>query len=320
MLGTAVYAALLPCLIVAMSPSWLQYSLLYCHGVGLGLFMLMRRSKSDSDMYSLRNVMFNVPLPPRTLWFNMGLWKDKSDSYPDACERLVNAVADAVKIGKGASVLDVGYGCGDSCFLLADRHQCQVTGVTNEDGQWRISRARHQQYHSELPVKLVHGSAIDIETLFQDQVFDHVTCIDAAYHFDTRLQFFQATHAKLAPGGTLGLFDLTFDTQGPWWCKWIVSLLGKLLDVPAANLVNDEVYKDQLASTGFKEVQLQGLTADEVFGGLSDWVRRQRDLADSWDVLTVHHDLFMRGSAWVFGLLARYGWVRPVIVCGRKER
>lgn len=193
-------------------------------------------------------------------------------------------------------------------------------GVTNEDGQWRISQARHRQYHSELPVKLVHGSAVDIENLFQDQTFDHVTCIDAAYHFDTRLHFFKAAHAKLAPGGTLGLFDLTFDIQGPGWCQWIVRQMSQLLGVPAANLINVKTYEEQLASTGFVEVQLHRLTADEVFGGLSNWVRRQRDLADSWDVLAVHHDLFMRGSAWTFDLFARYGWVSPVIVCGRKPR
>lgn len=107
MLGTVAYAALAPCLIVAMSPSWLQYSALYCHGMGMGLllFFAMTRSNRDSDLYNLRNILFNVPLPPRTLWFNMGLWKDEGDSYPDACERLVKAVADVVKIGKGASVL-----------------------------------------------------------------------------------------------------------------------------------------------------------------------------------------------------------------------
>ncbi|KAI9491583.1 S-adenosyl-L-methionine-dependent methyltransferase [Zychaea mexicana] len=350
----ALYAALLPglCLVTTTGP--LRDIAIYLHAFGLAWLLFFQTSSSSpqqgSDMYNLRHVMFNLEIPPKTLWFNMGLWdanesgginsdngKSSDDDrchmkYSDACEKLVEAVLERMEMKHASNVLDVGYGCGDSCFMLADRYECKVTGLTNEISQWRVSQQRLQASPSPVArqrndrINFLCASATDDKlssVIDKFGPFDHIISIDSAYHYVTRWKFLQAALYHLLPGGTLGLYDLTVHPSllVKQRTRWIAEIVGRyVLGIPKENMVTAEAYRDRLEAMGYAQVEVEPVPADRVFGGLSRFIRRQYAQAEAWDILPPFANrMFMLASASLFGLLARKQWVVPVIVSGRRR-
>ncbi|KAG2217948.1 hypothetical protein INT45_008564 [Circinella minor] len=341
-----IYIATLPILFF-ITTGILHSILLYFHALGLAwqLFQWFQSSSSiqQKDMYNFRNVIFNLEIPPKTLWFNMGLWYDTNNNdkqeqeqdmkYSVACERLVEAVLKEIEMKPGSRVLDVGYGCGDSCFLLADRYGCKVTGLTNEKNQWDISKKRlvdTKKKNIQDRIQLIYGSATD--DLKQKNVdpflFDHILSIDSAYHYITRWKFLKNAMTYLVPHGTLGLYDLTIHPNlldsfhNNNIKKYMIELLGHyLLNIPKENMVTAEQYHDQLITMGYDQVIVKPIDGDRVFGGLSRFIQRQYQEAEAWDILPPFSNrLFMLFSISLFNLLARKQWIVPVIVSARNKK
>ena len=128
-----LYIASLP-ILLSITTGILHDIILYLHAIGLAwqLFSFSHSSSSlqqDKDMYNLRHVTFNLEIPPKTLWFNMGLWYDDDDNnnkekkknnenenqvkvvethnmkYSVACERLVEAVLEHIEMKPASRVL-----------------------------------------------------------------------------------------------------------------------------------------------------------------------------------------------------------------------
>ncbi|KAI9272920.1 S-adenosyl-L-methionine-dependent methyltransferase [Phascolomyces articulosus] len=349
-----VYLASLPILYL-ITTGIIRDIVLYLHALGLAwlLFSFTPSSTTQpnggqNDMYDLRHVTFNLEIPPKTLWFNMGLWYDddneqdnknnkeneKHMKYSHACERLVEAVIQQMEMKHSSRVLDVGYGCGDSCFLLADRYGCHVTGLTNEKSQWSVSQQRLTSLPCKDQVQLVCASATDDDFTFthnnsnNDKTFyDHIICIDSAYHYLTRKKFLQTALTHLIPGGSLGLYDLTLHPQllfnnNSVVKKWIVEFFGQsILGIPKENMITAEMYRDQLKTMGYDQVKVTTLCGDRVLGGLSRFIHRQYQQAATWDILPpLGNRVFMMSSASLFGYLARKQWVVPVIVSAHKKK
>lgn len=91
-----------------------------------------------------------------------------------------------------------------------------------------------------------------------------------------------------------------------------------LLGIPLDNLVTAEAYREQLINAGFAQVEVELLSRDRVFGGLSRAIRHQHDQAAAWLSLALSDRWFMWITAWFFELLAKRAWVTPVIVSAQK--
>jgi hypothetical protein len=88
--------------------------LYYSHALGVSciIFLLLNNNNAEeatttdkNEIYGLRHLLFNLELPPKTLWFNMGLWDKPGLTFPQACENLVHAVATVMKIQPASTVL-----------------------------------------------------------------------------------------------------------------------------------------------------------------------------------------------------------------------
>lgn len=112
----AGYFSLLP-LIILYTDGYIEKTLIYLHALGITciLYILVNSTSDETttttaaaegnEIYGLRHLLFNLELPPKTLWFNMGLWNRDDMSFPEACENLVHAVANKMSIKPNASVL-----------------------------------------------------------------------------------------------------------------------------------------------------------------------------------------------------------------------
>jgi hypothetical protein len=106
------YLCILP-IISNYTDGTIKSILLYLHALGISVtlyFFTNNTSKNDTatdknEIYGLRHLLFNLELPPKTLWFNMGLWDKPDLTFPQACENLVHAVAKTIKIKPVSAVL-----------------------------------------------------------------------------------------------------------------------------------------------------------------------------------------------------------------------
>ncbi|OBZ82145.1 Erythromycin 3''-O-methyltransferase, partial [Choanephora cucurbitarum] len=142
----------------------------------------------QSELYGLRNLLVNLELPPKSAWFNMGLWDRPNLNYSQACQNLVREVTEQCAIQPNSSILDVGFGCGDSCLFLAEHYQSKVKGITNEQSQLTVANKRIPDHLKE-QIALILGSADDLSTYTSSEKHDAVLSIDSAYHFNTRWDF-----------------------------------------------------------------------------------------------------------------------------------
>ena len=113
---------------------------------------------SNGRIYGLEHGILNLELPPKTMWMNMGYWKDQAQpsDFPSACRALLEEVlriagitdaeqssAAPAQDRRKVKFIDVGFGCGDQSIYLAQM-DCvsSYVGITIEKKQFRFAQQR----------------------------------------------------------------------------------------------------------------------------------------------------------------------------------
>ena len=212
---------------------------------------------------------------------NYGYWNEGTACPRDAADNLVDRLIEEVS-EKAGQVLDVACGAGGTTRRLAQRFGASNVTAIN------ISSYQLERTSKAAPgVNTLLMSATNLS--FAPASFDVIVCVEAAFHFDTREQFFRQAYRVLKPGGHLVLSDVL-----------LVANVPAVYPVPVANLISASTYKSQLSLTGFegatiesarkstwesfaKYVATQGF--QEVRGISADADRKKQTLAfiDAWD-------------------------------------
>ncbi len=201
---------------------------------------------------------------------NLGYWDASTRTATEACDRLVDRLAGLLGDAEGR-VLDVACGEGATTRRLTEHFTPDdVSAINISVPQLAAARTRAPG------VSFYRMDASAME--FPDNYFDHVICVEAAFHFYTRRRFLEEALRVLRPGGTLAVSDLLMMRGAP--------------TVPWANYVaNRTAYARQLAEVGFEEVQVEP-ALDQTWGGFrrhftdfitahaseNGWVVSSRDL------------------------------------------
>ena len=212
---------------------------------------------------------------------NYGYWNEGTACPREAADNLVDRLIEKVS-EKASQVLDVACGAGGTTRRLAQRFGASNVTAIN------ISSYQLERTSKAAPgVNTLLMSATNLS--FAPASFDVIVCVEAAFHFDTREQFFRQAYRVLKPGGHLVLSDVL-----------LVANVPAVYPVPVANLISASTYKSQLSLTGFegatiesarkstwesfaKYVATQGF--QEVRGISADADRKKQTLAfiDAWD-------------------------------------
>lgn len=142
---------------------------------------------------------------------NFGYWDESTGDAAAAGDRLVDALLDLSParqwrrhrsgVASPPAVLDVACGQGGTTRRLAHHFgPSAITGIGLSDAQLDEAGRRAPG------CTFRRMSATDLE--FPDATFDIVCSIEAAFHFDTRAQFFAEALRVLKPEGYLLLSDL----------------------------------------------------------------------------------------------------------------
>jgi hypothetical protein len=121
----------------------------------------------------------------------------------------------------------------------------------------------------------------------------------------------------LSPSGRIGLFDVAVQPNAfsnPYK-RHIFDRICALANIPIANMVDHEEYEARLRDIGYTDIQIIRIDVDEVYGGLSRFLKRQGTayLTAGLDLGLGNHIRFFT-VAYVMDLLCWCKWIEPIIV------
>jgi 27-O-demethylrifamycin SV methyltransferase len=145
--------------------------------------------------------------------FHYGYFQTEDESLEAATHNLTALMAEKAAIGRGMSVLDVGCGIGNPACFLAERYQCQVTGITTSATGVEESRRRAQQRGCADRVRFLVADGMD--NGLPDTSFDRVWVLESSHLMPRKDALLAESARVLRPGGCLVLCDIILHRDLP---------------------------------------------------------------------------------------------------------
>lgn len=207
-------------------------------------------------------------------WNNLGYWKS-AQNYTDACSALAELHGVAAGLIASSRLLELACGHGAALDLWCDRFG--VTRISaleyRPDCVQRIAESKHP-----CVVRVVQGRFdLPLFSLFGEERFDAVICVDAAYHASSLEDFLESCLPQLADGGVM-VFSTLVRADAPkqvsvFW-QWLSSGLLRLAAIPENSIMTQGAIQSVLKSKGMTMTYTD--LGPEVFSGFSWWVNVRR--------------------------------------------
>jgi ubiquinone/menaquinone biosynthesis C-methylase UbiE len=217
-----------------------------------------RRANVVYELVATRNY-----LTTRTLFRNVGYWKDQPATLDDACEALAQLAGEAAQLAPGDRVLDAGFGFADQDMYWVEHFDPQrVVGVNVTRSQVDEARRRVAERGLSDRIELHLASATQLP--FEDASFDKVIALESAFHFPTRDDFFREAFRVLRPGGRIVTLDILSqpDQKLGWWARVVSSICFHFWQVCKANVCDRSQYVERLSARGFENVRVETIFED----------------------------------------------------------
>lgn len=251
----------------AARPSWAKRMLAWPK-------FLLRRDADPGHLYDLRGVGAietggSVPV------VNMGLWDGIAPHEPEALERACFALFDLVARGAGVhagdeQVLDAGCGFGTNAAHVAGTFgPGRVTGVNVSAVQLATARAHVEATGLDERVEFLLADVTRLP--LPEASIDVVLSVEAAFHFDTRDDFFAEAFRVLKPGGRLSMVDLVIPPARNVLERMALAMICRSQAVPSANVYDLAEWTRRLRAAGF-EVEVEESIIHRVFPHFRRWM------------------------------------------------
>ena len=207
-------------------------------------------------------------------WSNLGYWQAEDDPYPQACQALADHLAQCLKLQPNDQLLDLG--CGQGASVWHWHTQYQVSSIKAVELQvacvQRIQNVLNSKQISTSQIEVFADSFLNLNSIFPQNRFDVVMCIDAAYHSNLN-SFLLSTTSVLNSKGRLGFHYLIVDEKflnlnAMQQLRYRALL--KAADVDIRKLPTANSLQENLKQFEFKNVQIENISM-QVFSGFAQY-------------------------------------------------
>ena len=145
----------------------------------------------------------------RTVWgdnIHLGVPCSDKCPHPEAMEHTNEIMANAVPLGPGVRVLDLGCGYGSSPRYLAANFGCRVTGINISERELDVARSRATESGLDHLLSFEYGDFHRLQ--YPGDSFDVVWSQEAFLHAADKAEVLSECRRVLRPGGTLIFSDI----------------------------------------------------------------------------------------------------------------
>tara|TARA_A100001011_G_C14064615_1_gene737607 strand:- start:88 stop:801 length:714 start_codon:yes stop_codon:yes gene_type:complete len=181
---------------------------------------------------------------------NFGYWDEKHTNLCDANKNLCDIVFDKCNIKDNKNILDIGCGYGEQDFYWYNKHKCNITAIDISKKQ--IDYAKETAFNNNIEgVTFKLGDATDLP--FNNNSFDNIICLESAFHYKPRINFFKESYRVLKPDSKMILADILVKKRDyGFFTSLFVHFFKSLLSVPSENLITVDKYVNQLENCGYE--------------------------------------------------------------------
>lgn len=189
-------------------------------------------------------------------YMNFGYWETDKITLAEANRRLSDLTISKLKNKKGRT-LDVGCGYGEQDIYWGKKYKMDITAIDISKKQ--INEGKEKAKKEGLKkVKFVEASATSLP--FGDKSYDNIVCLESAFHYKPRTEFFNESYRVLKEESEMVIADLSIrKNMYGIQPSIIISFFKKLLSVPDENLITTDEYIKQLERVGYS-VETQNIT------------------------------------------------------------
>ena len=257
-------------------------------------------------------------------WSNLGDWEHAAQ-YAQAAAALASRVAGAAGLSPRSdttpgqaprrTLLELAIGNGAGLRHWHSHYGIErLAGIDIRPGCINAAQA-------SLPEALQHnatlaGAGFDTGGLPAEMAahgFDHVVCVDAAYHARSARDFLTTARLAMNAGAGLGFSTLIHAKSQKPSAHLTAGLA--LAGIPSASILSEQGWRDALAQQGLCLTSLEDRT-QAVLGGFADYIENRRSQLTARQKLSTGW-LKIASTAWLCRTLTRGDTLRYVIVGAR---
>ena len=109
-------------------------------------FNLPIKSKKNVEYhYDIGEDLYDLFLDKDHRQYSCAYWKSPNETLEQAQQNKINHIIKKLNLQRGNRILDIGCGWGSMCFEIAKQSECEVTGVTLSNNQYKYCKKKAKE-------------------------------------------------------------------------------------------------------------------------------------------------------------------------------